>query len=364
MLKQTKWISGFLASSALALLSGCGDGPICPSELVVVIQTPADGNDISGADDNNLVDAGTQVDVVVRSNFHSGDPFVLTVTDENNAVSQFDAVSDGSGNVTFTNVTLPSGAVTLSATGSSDCGTGSDVSEVAVRTEADCVLTILEMPIDNDFYAPIPVLNSSNDSDGAVPNFQTNLQIQTTPGFTVEAFVLDTGANSEAPVGTATADENGVATFTATLAQGRQAIRATCTSGGINEASATNTVHVDTIVPACTLTEPQMGVTITPDDDTAGDIADGIQMVWTATIDDAGEGDTEGESVSFFRDALEFAGTAVNAAGGTSTDGVAEFTAPGSFAVSMVTQDHAANSCTAGHDVAVITDGCAIAISA
>lgn len=347
----------------MAVVGGCGDGPICPSELVVVIQGPANGDDISGADDKNLVDAGTQVDVVVRSNFHLGDPFVLTVTDENDAVSQFDAVSDGSGNVTFVDVTLPSGTVTLSASGSSDCGTGSDTSEISVQTEADCALTILENPIENEFYAPIPVLNASNDSDGSVPNFQSNLQIQTTPGFTVEAFVLDTGANSEASIGTATADENGVASFATTLAQGRQAVRATCTSGGINEASATNTVHVDTIVPACTLSEPATGVTITPDDDTQGDISDGIQMVWTATVDDAGEADTEGESVSFFRDALEFPGTAVSDTGTTSTDGVAEFTAPGSFAVSVVTQDHAANSCTAGHDVAVILDGCAIGIT-
>ncbi len=356
MLKHTKWISGFLASSALAVFGACGDGPICPSELVVVIQNP-------NITDLNATEAGTQVDVTVRSNFHAGDPFVLTITDENNAVSQFNSSADASGNVVFSNITLPGGTVTLKAEGDSDCGTGSDTTDLQIDTDADCLLTIVEGPIENDFFAPIPVLNASNDSDLALPNFQANIQIQTSPGFTVETFVLDTVSGNEASLGMISADASGVAAFPTTLAQGPQAVRATCRSGSVNEASATNTVHVDTVVPECSLTVPADGVTVTPDDDVQGDITDGIQMEWNGLVADSGEGDVEGESVAFFRDALEFAGTSVNAAGETTTDGLAEFTSPGSFAVSVVTQDHAGNACTAGHDVEVILDGCAIAIT-
>ncbi|MCP4448946.1 MAG: hypothetical protein GY811_26975 [Myxococcales bacterium] len=318
---------------------------------------------MSALDDLDATASGIQVDVALRSNFESGDEFVLTVTDSSNAVAQFEAIADGSGSVVFDNVTLPAGELSLEATGSSNCGTGSDTAELVVLTASDCGLTIVEGPIENSFYAPIPVLNSGNDSNSDLPNFQSKIEIQTGDGFDVEVFVLDTDSGVEASVGVATTDTTGLASFDVTLAQGLQAVRATCTRGGANEASATNTVFVDTVVPSCSLESPVDGVTVTPNDDEQGSVVDGIQMRWRGSVDDDAENDTEGERAAFFRDALEFPGTTINEAGETQSDGLAEFTAPGSFAVSVSTQDHAGNACSAGHDVNVIMDGCSITFS-
>tara|TARA_R110002073_G_scaffold74100_2_gene181036 strand:- start:23413 stop:27168 length:3756 start_codon:yes stop_codon:yes gene_type:complete len=350
-----------LATATMA--SACGDGPTCPSEIVVVFQNPVANGNLSNANDSDAGRAGIQSDVTVRSNLGSGDDFTLTVTNSDNAVEQITATSNADGDVTFEGVTFPAGEVTLSVTGVSDdgCGSGTDEVVVTVVTDAACDLTIAEGPIDNEFFAPIPVLNSSNDSDGAIPNFQANLNIASGAGFNVEVFILDVSTGVEASVGTATAGADGTASFAATLAQGVQAVRATCVSGSVNEASATNTVRVDTIVPTCELTVPTNGVTITPDDDTDGDIGNGIQMTWTGTVDDADENDTEGENASFFRDALEFDAIPVDEAGNSASE-LAEFTSPGNFAVSFVTQDHAGNACSAGFDVPVILDGCAISI--
>jgi hypothetical protein len=368
MLKTDSSLAGLCCSVAVLLgtvLTGCGDGPTCPTALVAVIQSPGDGLSLSAADDLDSGAAGTQVDIAVRSNLRNGDDFELTITDESNAVALYDGTSNSDGDVTFAGVTLPAGALQIEVTGTSDdgCGTASDSISVVVITEALCALTIDEGPIDNAFFAPIPVLNSSNDSNLTLPNFQASVTVSTSPGFTVEVFVLDAEGGPEASLGSETADTGGAASFPATLAQGRQAIRATCSQGAVNESSATNTVHVDTVVPSCQLTAPQQGVTVTPDDDTdAG--ADGVQMVWQGTIDDGAEDDTEGEDSSFFSDSVEFPGNPINAAGEASTTGLGAYTVEGTYAMQFVTQDHAGNECSDAFDVNVIMDGCSIEFSA
>lgn len=354
---------GLIAVGAVGLFAaGCGDGPICPSEIVLVIQSPADAAELTTSNDNNANEAGIQTDVTVRSNLKSGNAVTLTITaDGGSAVEEVAGTSDADGNVTFAGVTLPAGGITLAVSGTSDCGTGGTESTVTVVTEADCALTIVEGPITNDFFAPIPVLNSSNDSDAAMPNFQANFSVETAADFDVEVFVLDIEAGNEASVGTKVADSSGVATFQATLAQGRQAIRATCKRGSLSEASATSTVQVDTVVPTCSLTTPEENVTVTPDHD-EDENAEGIQQFWRGTVDDGTEDDTLGQSSSFFRDTSEFAGTAVDADGNIATAALAEFTAPGTFAVRLLTHDNAGNNCEAGFDARVVMDGCSITI--
>lgn len=363
MLHRNGSWAALLALSAAGLTLGCGDGAICPSEIVVVFQTPAPAASVSGADDLDPGTAGIQTNVSVKSNLKKGDEFVLSITDTGGAVAQVSATSNGDGDVTFEDVTLPSGEVTMAVTGTSGsgCGTGSDEVTVSVITEAACGLAVVNGPLSNDFFAPIPVLNSTNDSDAALPNFQANFEVSSVAGFDVELFVLDVETGMEAAVGTVTADSSsGLASFATTLAQGRKAIRATCSKGGINEASATNTVEVDTVVPSCELIVPAEGITVTPDDDSDGDLGNGIQMTWRGTIDDASENDTDGESASFFRDALQFNALPVD--DGASASELAEFTAPGTFALGFSTQDHAGNPCSAGFDVGVILDGCSISV--
>tara|TARA_R110002096_G_scaffold16898_2_gene57695 strand:- start:23394 stop:27083 length:3690 start_codon:yes stop_codon:yes gene_type:complete len=329
----------------------------------VVIQSPGDSSSVSAADDQDAAAAGIQTDVEVRTNLANNDKVVLTVTDDRTgSVSLHESTANSDGDVTFARVTLPSGPVTLEAEGSSDCGSGIDEVSVNVIGEALCDLTIVEGPIENDFFAPIPVLNSSNDSDPALPNFQANLTVQTAEDFVVEVFVLDAGTGTEVSLGKIDANSDGVATAQTTLGQGRQVVRATCTKGSSNAASAANTVEVDTIVPTCTLTSPEEGVTITPDYDEDGDGANGIQMTWTGSVNADGQDDILGESSSFFSDSMEFPGTLIDSSGRAATEVPSGFSAPGDFDVSFQTQDHAGNACLDGFTASVIMDGCSISI--
>lgn len=366
MTKTTAKLLGLFALSAGGLLAaGCGDGPTCPTEIVVVIQSPTDSASISTSDDLDGTAAGIQRNVEVRTNLSTNDEVVLTVTDDRSgAVSLHEGVANSDGEVTFTDVTFPSGSVSLLAEGKSKCGIGSDEVTIDVIGEALCDLSIDEGLISNDFFAPIPVLNASNDSDASLPNFQANLTVQTAPDFTVEFFVLDVASGSEASLGQVTADADGKATSQTTLAQGTQVVRATCIKGSANAASAANTVQVDTIVPTCTLTNPAENVTVTPDHDEDGNSTNGIQMTWTGAVDDAGEGDVFGESSSFFRDASEIAGTLIDSSGNAASETLFGFGSVGDYDVSFLTSDHAGNECLAGFTSKVIMAGCSISIDA
>jgi hypothetical protein len=195
----------------------------------LVISSPADGATVAASADLDASAAGLQTNIEVRSNFGSGVELILSVTDDTSgAVEQHTATVDGDGEATFASVTLPAGPVTLTADGASKCGTATDSTSITVITDGACALTIDEGPIANDFYAPIPVLNSTNDSDPSLPNFQANVTVASAPGFSVEFLVLDVEAGSEASIGTMTADASGEAKFQTTLAQGRQVLRATC----------------------------------------------------------------------------------------------------------------------------------------
>ena len=347
-----------LAALMLTAAAGCGDGPICPSDVVVVLESPAAGGTVTSADDQSSGDPGIQVNVQARSNLKAGAAVSLVVTSSSGAVATYDDTTDGEGDVNFTGVTLPAGSVNLEVSTSSDCGTASDSGDVTVVTNGICDLTIAEGPIDNDFYDPFPVLNSTNDSDSDLADFQATVGIQTGADFAVELFVYNAETGTETSAGEVTADDSGAVSYSVTLAQGRQAIRATCVKGDVAEASATNTVMVDTVVPTCELRVPERDVTVTPDDDVSGDV--GIQMVWTGTVDADGSDDVEGEPTSFYRGTVPFDGTPVDEDGNASTETTGEFKSPGTFEVRFEAQDHAENLCSDGYDVDVIMDGCPI----
>lgn len=246
-----------LALLSSLTLTACDD-PICPSSVSVLIVSPSADASLSSAQDQDPNAAGVQTTVNVASNFKAGTTLNLTVTDERTgAVSQHTADAGADGAALFAGVTLPAGPVKLAVNGTSKCGTASTEIAVNVITDGVCDMSIAEGPIDNAFYAPVPVLNSSNDSDTALPNFQANLNVSSAAGFVVEFYVLDVLSGSEASAGTVTADANGLATLPVTLAQGHQAVRATCQLAGANAASATSTVFVDTVTPSCTLTSPR-----------------------------------------------------------------------------------------------------------
>ena len=60
-------------------MAACGDGAICPSEALVAISSPYNGERITNADDRDLNLEGIQIDVPVRSNLPPGSIVELEV---------------------------------------------------------------------------------------------------------------------------------------------------------------------------------------------------------------------------------------------------------------------------------------------
>lgn len=341
---------GVALAGLLALVSGCGDGPIC-GDLVVVISSPADGSNVT--QDANAAEDGLQTDVEVTSNLPEGSSFTLTVTDGQSNVETYAGTATASGNVTFSNVTLPYGGVTLEVTGDGgDCGTEADTAQVTVSGSGDgCMVSIQETPVESDYYDPLPVLNTSNDSDDEAADFQANFDVVATAGAQVELFVLDVDEANEVSAGTMTADGNGETSFPVTLGQGRQAVRAVCGS----DASMTHTYYVDTEV-SCTLTAPAEGATVTAaDDEDSG--TDGVQVTFTGSV---GADDYDGESAGFAINSGAFTGTDIASMMST---GTGTFTSSGTKTVSFTTTDYAGNVCTDEHDIEVDLDNCALTVT-
>src|SRR5688500_18527789 len=92
-----------VAAVGAVAAAGCGDGPICQSEVLVIIQSP------SGPvlEDANLVEDGVQTDVRVRSTFGAGVEILLEVLDrDGDVLSTSTAETDENGDVVFEEVTL------------------------------------------------------------------------------------------------------------------------------------------------------------------------------------------------------------------------------------------------------------------
>ena len=347
----TRFTSGVLAALAAVLtlgLASCGDGSLCPTDLVVVISAPANGTNVTIDKDPDT--AGVQTDVVVRSNFADGDGFTLTVA---GIGTPYVGTSDSVGDVVFADVTLPAGSVSLVVVGESDkgCGTASDEASVQVAALTGCDLLIREGTLTNDYY-DLPVLNSTNDSDSGADDFQANIDVTTLADFDVELFVTDT---AETSAGTATADGDGDASFALTLGQGQKSVRAVCKSsnGSITRDSGATVVFVDTVVPMCTLT-PAAETTIIPDMD-INETLNGTQIVLAAHLTDD---DVSGESASFTVGALNILTPAIDASGDTEV--TATFDTQGDVAIAFLSQDHAGNPCSINRDHTYVTEGCLI----
>ncbi|HET6612500.1 MAG TPA: hypothetical protein VFG83_10940, partial [Kofleriaceae bacterium] len=147
---------------------------------------PQAGATISSVADIAAGEPGIQLDVSAQTNLIAGDAATLTVT-AGDSVAVYNAEVASGGEVTFSSVTMPAGEVslTVSAESGEGCGSGSDTVSVIVSTDTPCTLAVDEGPIPSPYFDPLPVLNTTNDSDPALPNFQSNLTITTMPGFHV-----------------------------------------------------------------------------------------------------------------------------------------------------------------------------------
>lgn len=354
-----RW-AAFWAGTLIAV-HGCGDGPICPSEVVVLISSASDGDTITT---DTSPEPGIQSDVAVRTNLRGGERVTLTVLDSGGTeVATVEGMSDSEGNVLFAGVDMPAGLAILRAEANAgECGSGFDEVQVNVLTGGGCGLAVREGLLESEYYAPLPVLNTSNDSDPALPNFQANIDITTSASYDVELFVLDIDSATETSAGVVTAATDGSATFAITLAQGRQTLRATCTppGGGLGASSANTPLLVDTEAPMCWFANPMDGTTVIPSMDLDNDPSNGTQITLVGHAEVGANGDLEGESAVFTIDGVPMDGSLLDIDGDSTL--AATFDTPGSVALGFETQDHAGNGCQIAQTSSYVTDGCAMSL--
>ena len=350
-----------LAIAALAA-PGCGDGPICQSEVLVIIQSPSG----TIVEDSSAVDDGVQTDVSIRTTVGGDEEVTLEVLDADGEVlATATATTDGAGDATFDDVTLPDGAAQLRAVvDAGECGSDEDVVDISIVIGGDgCELSLRQTPLEVEHYAPIGVLSTANDPDPNTLGFQLDVDVTAAGGTTVELFAL--GASGvETSVGTETTDASGAATFSFTIDEGRQSLRVACGAAS----SAITTVHVDTVAPACMMTHPAAGASITPGMDDDADLSNGVQLTLEASVGiDAT--DVEGEAASF-RVTVDgttetLVGSDVDADGlSTVATTIDPATTPTTATIEFVTQDHAGNECAVTETYDVVYEGCDIAVVA
>lgn len=322
------------------LCAGCGDAPLCQSEVFVAFEQTAITSDLDAAA------AGVQTEVHVRTSLREGDVVELEVLAPAGAVleSMSEPVA-ADGSVVFSGVSVPSPRVGLRAIGRGLCGEGRDEITVDVLAGADCTVQLDPEPEHNDYFAPLGVLSTRSDPDPVTPGYQTTVRVLTRPGWTTEIFRTLTDEQS---LMVAVADASGVTALPVTVLDGRVGFRATCRGAGTQLASLTTTVIADTTPPSCELVAPAPGATITPALDMNHDLADGIQL---QTVGHADGSDVAGESATLAIGPEGSAATEVPAsdtddAGMTSASPtLAPPSTPAAYDFALTMRDHAGNTC-------------------
>jgi FG-GAP repeat len=154
-----------------ALVSACGDEPLCGSDVFVVIQSPS-----GVALDSDPNTAGIQSDVRVRTNLAAMDDVHLEVMDSGGiVVRSFDAQVDDTGTAVFHDTTLVGPMTTLVATGTGHCGSNTDTVDVGVSM-AGTTVQIIDPPVSCGSQ-----ITAANDADPASDGVQVVARV-TSPG--------------------------------------------------------------------------------------------------------------------------------------------------------------------------------------
>jgi hypothetical protein len=327
-----------LAASALAA-AGCGEA-VCQSEVFLAFtQTPitVDIDDFA---------PGVQTSIRVRTSLAVGDVITLEIADMTGTVQSTVKRAVGvDGIAAFDYVTVPAPRTVLRATGSGLCGIGRDEIAVDVPVGAACDVQVVPEPDVNAYYAPAGVLAVRSDPDPVTPGFQSVVRVATRPGWLAELFAI---TDRERSLGALLAEDDGLARWPVTLADGRIGLRATCRGDGAVVASPVTVVVADTAPPSCQITAPAPGVTLTSDWDENHDLRDGFQIAVTGHAADT---DVGGEPVALT--ITQAGGAGGNMAGTTNRAGAVTVPAtfaptitPATFDVSLTMHDHAGNACT------------------
>lgn len=341
---HARMLSGLALAGLTSMGAGCGDGPICASDIAVFITTPDNGATL--IEDTDPF-PGTVSDVVVRTNLREGELVNLAVTDELGQLWQYTGQVDALGTATFVGVQIPPGYTSLEATGvAGECGSGVDAISVLVGdVSSSCVLELLQEPEYNEFYAPLPVFNSFADWNELADDLQLSLNVSTLPGFGVDLFITDLDSGLETLAGSRITDATGLAGYTVNLGQGPQALRADCYSlvDGSRVSTGSLSMYVDTEVPDCNLLSPATGTLLDPFMDLDGDASNGTQIELAGQIGAGMAGSLADVVPLFVVNSVKFEGSAPDSEGRTTF--IATLDQPGSYFLGLSAEDYAGNRC-------------------
>jgi hypothetical protein len=349
---------GAVAFACCALALGCGDPPICESDVFIAIQTSEVSLDADATAD------GVQADIRVRTSVEEGEVTLEVFTSNDQPAGTATATVDATGVAIFTNVTLPSPSARLRASINAFCGDASDELAIPVAAGTSCAISFSPSPEDNTFFAPARVFNSLTDPDPATAGFQARIIVTTTPSSTVEIFENVNAADQS--LGTFSSGGTGIVEFPRTLADGEFTYRAFCTSGTTAAVSPATAVVVDITPPTCDFAFPSPGATITPTFDTSPPLTDGIQLQVIGQVvgdDILNEpttllvGPTGGALANVTTTPIDASG---RASGATT---LAPPASPATFTFQFAARDHAKNPCVTSENYVVALDACNLVIA-
>lgn len=237
-----------------------------------------------------------------------------------------------------------------------------DVDDVAPRA---CAVELVDAPRTSERHG-LGVLNAGDDDDPFSPGYQGRVRVAAAPGTVADLIAIVDGVATTLATGEVAGD--GAARFALTLPEGVNTMLAMCRGAADDELAVSDEVAVvvDTVAPTCTTIAPAPGAAVTPLDDTAGELGDGIQLRVDGKV---GGDDVEGQPVAYRVTiegaAVEVPGAPVVASGETFAIVTFDPAATPSIAeLSWTVADWAGNPCTATASHPVVYDGCAIAVVA
>jgi hypothetical protein len=329
-----------LAASLLG--GGCSEAAVCRSDVSIGFSQVAIVSDI------DTIAPGVQTTIEVATSLVTGERVTLEILDASGrSFGSIDQPVDAAGAAVFGEVSVPEPRAVLRATGRGRCGIGRAEAAVDVVANAGCAVRLSPVPEANAHFAPLGVLAIRSDLDPVEPGYQAVVSVATHPGWRIQLFELGSGELLRA---SGSAGDDGIAQLPVTVVDGRVGFRAVCRGAGIERASPTTTVIVDTIAPTCALIAPPPGSPITAALDLNHDPSDGVQLAVAARAygDDVGR-----EPVTLSIGRVGAMATPVPA---TDTDPDGETTAavtlapaiaPAAYDFAITLRDHAGNVCTA-----------------
>jgi hypothetical protein len=340
-----RFVLGALLAISVAGASGCQGEPSLLCDRVRLVW-PFFNLDPSL--DTRPEREGLQIDLALRSSLLPGTSVTLTVQGpEGDPVTHPQAaIASESGDLLFTDVTVPFGRVTLQVNATNECGDTRSTRTPFVWDGLGyprCDVDLGARPAVVDALAPLGVLRPEHDADPDAPGMQLEVEVDAgRPDMAVTLFALD-AASGEQQIFQAESGSDGRALFPVSLGEGEQAVRAVCVwePGELRPSSPSFRLWVDSQAPDCELVAPAARVRAADDLDPD---AEGVQFEVRGRSQ---AGDVAGQPGAFTVDGEDVAGSAVDEDGESAATATLLVEPGQAQDFSFRVLDHAGNPCEA-----------------